>query len=112
MEILRRIFVVVTVIWLGLMLTLVCEEINNNGNRQYQACLGTNPYAEYDQATKSKCHYAAEYANLYTIIKFLYGRNERSDEMRWIIWLPVGLWWGLFYTIGWVADGSGKRKGN
>ena len=110
MEVLRRIFVVVAVAWLGMMLIVVCIELNHKGDTQYQECMASLPKAsDVEFSGKSFCHSKAEYASLWSLVKFVYGRNQESDEMRLIIWIPVGVWWGLFYVIKWVADGARKK---
>jgi len=101
---------VITGIWLALMLFIVVDEVNSEGRNQFQLCMGTNTFAQYDEGLKKRCSYSAEYANVISVAKFIFARNEKSDTMRLFIWIPVGLWWGFFWVIGWVAEGA-KGKG-
>lgn len=110
MEILRRFFVVVTLIWLAIMGFVVCEEINMHGKKQFQECMSANVFNQYDKEAERNCRYASDSANLISIVKYLYARNEDSDTMRLVIWIPVGIWWGIFLAIRWIAEGAAAGK--
>jgi hypothetical protein len=108
MEIVRRIFVVLTWLWLGLMLMAVCVEVNGEADRKYAACMGPNFYATNNPALASHCSAQAGYASMISVGTFLLTRNADSDLMRMFILIPIGGLWGLFYIIGWISEGSGK----
>jgi hypothetical protein len=110
MEIIRRFFVVMTLIWGIAVIFFMCLDINQAGKEQYDKCMATNAFSQYDEAFKSKCHYSAEYASVYSVVKFTLSRNDKSDEYRLIFWIPVVIWWGIFFAIKWIAGGA-KGKG-